>query len=144
ANEERHVAATTEQVQHQVAASSNNELRASVNGGHPAVAATTYAGHFHGAGVTSGHAHRADLHRWPAGGSFQHHLPQMGGNIGSHNSMTGSPFQHQLPNGSLNVRPETHAGDGMPGQFPGGHLSSRMPDTPPSSHLGGGAGPFGN
>lgn len=143
ANEERHVGSTAEQVQHQAAASTNNELRASVNGGNPAVAATTYAAHFHGTGVTSGHAHRADLHRGPAGGSFQHHLPQIGSGVGSHNLMTAGPFQHHLPNGSLNVGPGSHASGGMPGQFPGGHLSSRMPDMPPSSHSGGGAGQFG-
>jgi hypothetical protein len=66
----------------------------------------------------------------------------MGGGMGSHNPMTGGPLQHHLPNGSLNLGAGSHAGGGMPGQFPGGHLSSRVPDMPPRSHSGGGAGQF--
>ena len=136
ANEERHVAPTGEQVQHQVAASTNNELRASVNGGRPPVAATSYAGHFHGHGVTTAQLRRADLH------SFQNR-PQMGGSMGNHNPMIGGQFQHHSPTGSPNFGASAHSG-GTLGQFPGGHLSSRMPDTPPSSHFGGIASHFGN
>jgi WXXGXW repeat (2 copies) len=48
---ERHVSPTNAQAQHQQLASTNKELRASNNGGHPAVAATSHAGRFEGAGV---------------------------------------------------------------------------------------------
>src|SRR5262249_27385378 len=48
---ERHVAATSTQTQHQKMASTNKEFRHSVNGGHPSVAATSNAGNFKGAGV---------------------------------------------------------------------------------------------
>jgi hypothetical protein len=52
---ERHVAATGLQTQHQQRASTNRDMRASVNGGKPAVAATTHAGRFQGTGVVAAH-----------------------------------------------------------------------------------------
>jgi WXXGXW repeat (2 copies) len=48
-----HVEATAAQVQHETAARSNPQLRASVNQGRPAIAATTKPGEFTGRGVVS-------------------------------------------------------------------------------------------
>ena len=53
---ERHIPATTEQTQHQHAASTNQALRASVNHGKPAIAATSKPGVFSGGGVVAAKA----------------------------------------------------------------------------------------
>jgi hypothetical protein len=53
AGREQHTGAIQAQTEHQSMASHNNALRASVNGGHPAIAATAHAGTFSGAGVVA-------------------------------------------------------------------------------------------
>jgi hypothetical protein len=53
---ERHTEATSEQISHEHAASSNRAFLASENHGHPAVAATAKAGEFNGKGVVAAHA----------------------------------------------------------------------------------------
>lgn len=60
AGRDRHMTATAAQVQHERGASQNNSLRASVNGGRPAVAATSRAGEFRGRGVTGAPRRRGD------------------------------------------------------------------------------------
>jgi YXWGXW repeat-containing protein len=50
---EQHVAATPVQTQHEHAASTNKALLASVNNGHPAIAATSKPGEFTGKGVVA-------------------------------------------------------------------------------------------
>jgi hypothetical protein len=82
---ERHVAATGTQTQHQQMASTNRDLKRSVNGGHPAIAATSQAGRFQGAGVVAAH---------PAGSAGQNST----GGAGAHS-----------PAGALNTGP-THTG----------------------------------
>src|SRR5262252_2282255 len=52
-------AATSLQTQHQQAAFSNHELRASVNHGHPAIAATAAAAHLAGAGIVAAKGYNA-------------------------------------------------------------------------------------
>ena len=52
----RHIPPTTEQTQHQHAASTNQALRASVNHGKPAIAATSKPGVFSGGGVVAAKA----------------------------------------------------------------------------------------
>jgi hypothetical protein len=53
AENEKHTPATSEQTQHEHAASTNRSLLASENHGHPAVAATSKPGEFKGQGVES-------------------------------------------------------------------------------------------
>jgi len=53
AENEKHTPATSEQTQHEHAASTNKSLLASENHGHPAVAATSKPGEFKGKGVES-------------------------------------------------------------------------------------------
>jgi hypothetical protein len=65
---DRHTAATSAQTQHQQAASTNRDLRASVNGGSPKVAAVSHAGKFEGAGVVGSHSGAGHTdHTGPAG-----------------------------------------------------------------------------
>jgi hypothetical protein len=93
AAQERHMTATMQQVQHQAAASNDIELRASANGGHPPVAATTHSAYFRGPGVTGTHPG----HHWPAVGRFQHHQPPWAGGTAGHNPGIGGPFHQQPP-----------------------------------------------
>jgi hypothetical protein len=62
---EPHVGPTQAQTQHFQAASQNRALQASVNGGHPAIAATTHPGAFSGPGVVA--AHPPGAHPYAAG-----------------------------------------------------------------------------
>jgi hypothetical protein len=62
---EPHVGPTTAQTQHFQAASQNRSLQASVNGGHPAIAATPHPGAFNAPGVTA--AHPPGPHPYAAG-----------------------------------------------------------------------------
>jgi hypothetical protein len=57
AAKENHTPPTGVQTQHQQQASTNRDLRASVNGGNPKIAAVSQAGHFDGPGVTGTHQH---------------------------------------------------------------------------------------
>jgi len=50
---EQHIAATTQQTQHERAASTNHDLYSKANGGKPMIAATTKAGAFTGHGVVA-------------------------------------------------------------------------------------------
>src|SRR5579871_256245 len=90
AAQEYHTVATMAQVQHQAAASNDVELRASANGGHPPVTATSYSAHFRGPGVTGTNPG----HRWPA---VQNHRPPWAGGAVTHNPGMGGPLQHQQP-----------------------------------------------
>ncbi|MGO9805055.1 MAG: hypothetical protein ACLPTM_02345 [Steroidobacteraceae bacterium] len=55
ASHEQHTPPTHAQSQHQTMAAHDNTLRASVNGGHPAMAATSRPGEFSGKGVAAAH-----------------------------------------------------------------------------------------
>jgi hypothetical protein len=59
ASNDKHLAATSLQTQHQQAAISSHELRASVNHGHPAIAATAAAAHLAGAGIVAAKGYNA-------------------------------------------------------------------------------------
>jgi WXXGXW repeat (2 copies) len=63
AENEHHVAPTTEQSQHEHAASTNREMLASANHGRPAVAATARPGEFRGAGAASARNENAESAR---------------------------------------------------------------------------------
>jgi WXXGXW repeat (2 copies) len=56
---DKHVPATALQTQHEHAASSNHSLLASVNHGHPAIAATAVAAHLAGAGIVAAKGYNA-------------------------------------------------------------------------------------
>jgi hypothetical protein len=91
---ERHMPATMTQAQHQVAASGETQLRASANGGHPPIAATTLARNFHrgnGNGVAGIHPG----HGWPT--IAQHRQPSWGGGAAGRTPGFGGPMQHQQP-----------------------------------------------
>ncbi|HXY97130.1 MAG TPA: hypothetical protein VEH00_09175 [Steroidobacteraceae bacterium] len=55
AGREHHEGPIQAQAEHQNMAAHNNQMRASFNGGHPAIAATAHAGVFTGAGVVAAH-----------------------------------------------------------------------------------------
>jgi hypothetical protein len=100
---EHHVGLTAPQTQHQTAASTNKDLRASVNGGHPVVAATSHAGHFSGEGVIGAHAGGA-----PGG----QHL-SVGGSKGTPGA--GLPARQGIVGGQPNM---TNARQGIVGGTP--------------------------
>jgi hypothetical protein len=56
---DQHIAFTHTQIQHEQMAMHEQSLRAAVNGGRPAIAATARPGEFHGAGVVGSHAPEA-------------------------------------------------------------------------------------
>ena len=68
AEHERHESPLPAQTEHRTMAAHENALRASVNGGHPAIAATAHAGVFRGAGVVASHGAAA---RNGAGGAIR-------------------------------------------------------------------------
>ena len=98
---ERHVAFTSDQRRQENMARGNESLRASVNGGHPAIAATPRPGAFSGHGVVAARDARV-----PA--SFHNDRPpQAGGNhaAADSNRMTSVPHNDRPPQASGN-----HAG----------------------------------
>jgi len=136
---ERHVGQTQSQMQHQTEASGNRELRASVNGGHPAIAATSHAGHFSGEGVMAAHSGGPGGEHFSAGGLKG--TPGTGLNsrqgIGGHTP--------KMTNATLNAGPGAHPG-GIHGLQPGsgpGHFGpppggGTHIGTPPGGFKGGG------
>lgn len=62
---DKHVPATSLQTQHEHAASGNHSLLASVNHGHPTIAATAAAGHLAGAGIVAAKGAAASLAKGP-------------------------------------------------------------------------------
>jgi hypothetical protein len=130
---ERHVPPTNAQTQHQQQASTNKGLRASVNGGHPVVAATTHAGHFEGAGVMAAH------HDGAAGGgpkgpaALSAHGPG-GANPPKVNNASLNAGQGQHPGGGTGPQPGRGGG---PGQTGGGTHTG----GPPGGFRPGGSNP---
>lgn len=128
---ERRVGQTVLQTQHQTAASANKDLRASVNGGHPAVAATSQAGHFSGEGVIAAHPGGPGGEHFPAGGSKGApgaaglNVPQgiVGGTPKVPNARQGIVGAPNIANPHLNAGPGAHPG-GTPGLQPGLHPGS--------------------
>jgi hypothetical protein len=101
---ETHAAATGLQTQHQQQASTNRDLRASVNGGHPAVAATSQAGRFAGQGVTAAHATpggNAAAGQHAVGAVGNHNTSGPGGSSGQHGN-GGNAGQHTLSHATTN------------------------------------------
>ncbi len=117
---ERHVAATSSQTQHQHLASTNKDLRHSVNGGHPTVAATSHTGQFQGAGVMAAH------HNGTAGGAGQ-----TGGVGGQHTLSTGG--QHLSTGGQ-------HSTGALNAHGPTGTNPSRVTSTSLNTGRGTGTG----
>jgi YXWGXW repeat-containing protein len=136
---EHHVGQTALQTQHQTSASANKDLRLSSNGGHPAVAATSQAGHFTGAGVMATHTGGPGGEHFPAGGlKGAPGLSSPQGIVGGAPKMpnarlgtvSGAP---KVTNSTLGTGPGIHSG-GPPGLQPGVH-----PGSGPS-HIGAPAG----
>jgi hypothetical protein len=131
---EHHVGQTALQTQHQTAASSNKDFRASVNGGHPTVAATSQAGHFSGQGVMATHTGGPGGEHLPAGGSPRLNSPQGVGGPKVPNAKLGTVGgPPKVTNSTLGTGPSTHT-SGTPGLQPGIH-----PGSGPS-HIGTPAG----
>lgn len=102
---EHHVAATSMQTQHEHAASSNRELRASENHGRPSIAATAKPGEFKGHGVVAAReAHTASSNgNRPTNNAAAMHSadrPPSHGNNGNSNAF--HPNNSQPNNGHLN------------------------------------------
>jgi hypothetical protein len=137
---ERHTPPTNVQTQHQQQASTNRELRHSVNNGHPTVAATSHAGHFEGAGVMAAHhdggaGHTGGEHS-PAGGG---HSPMGGGPKGPAALNAHGPGGANPPkvnNASLNAGQGAHQGGAI------GHTGGGMhTGGPPGGFRPGGGNP---
>jgi hypothetical protein len=113
-----HTAATTMQTQHQTTASTNKELLASVNNGHPTVAATSKPGQFSGQGVvgakalTSTNPTGNNAGGAAAKGATFNALSKQG---------TGTPGAAGLPKGTTtNLNTLSKQGTGTPGAGAGG------------------------
>ncbi len=152
AEHEHHVAFSPMQRQHEQMAEHNRELRASINGGKPSIAATARPAMFTGRGVV---AARAAGGPHPGGdrpgGMGEHQTAQHGAGAGPH-----GPNLHGAENRGGDVRGgEARAGD-VHGAGPhngGGHepqMAMRTDRPPgaqhagsamPSDHAGGGRGP---
>lgn len=152
---ERHVAATSVQTQHQQFASTNKDLRASVNGGHPSVAATSHAGRFEGAGVVAAHhdgAAGGAGHTGGAAGVMSHtggeHLSPGGAHTATGGPKgTGALNTGRVPGGTgaLNTgRGPGGTGALNTGRGPGGMNTQRPANTSlnmgPGAHTGGNTG----
>jgi hypothetical protein len=111
---EHHTPPTSLQTQHQQQASTNRDLRASVNGGHPAIAATSHAGHFEGAGVMAAH------HEGGPAGEAGH---------------TGGPGEHSPANGPGHNTPNVGHASLNTGNHTGGPSHPGNPGG--GSHMGG-------
>ena len=101
---EQHTAPIQAQTEHQNMAAHNNAMRASFNGGHPAVAATSRPGNFSGPGVVAAHGAAGANHGGPNpqqgrapthGGGY----PQGGGYSQPHGGSTAQGGAHQQPHG---------------------------------------------
>jgi hypothetical protein len=142
---ERHVGQTALQTQHQTTASTNKEMRASYNSGHPGVAATSHAGHFSGEGVMATHTGGpGGEHFSPGGlkGTPGQGLNSRQGIVGGTPKVTNSnlgtgPGTHS--GGTSSLQPGIHSGSGpsYTGTPPGGgaHIVN-----PPGGFKGGGPG----
>jgi hypothetical protein len=114
-------------------ASTNKDMRASFNGGHPSIAATSHAGRFEGAGVV------AARHDGSAGG-----VGHTGGAAGVM-SHTGTGGEH-LSTGGAHTSTSGPKGTGAlnAGQGPGGTNTQKLTNTSlstgPGAHTGSGTG----
>jgi hypothetical protein len=100
---ENHTPPTGTQTQHRQLASTNKDLRASVNGGNPKIAATSQAGKFEGQGVMSAHHEE--------GGTGHHHDVGAGGGVHSNNAVHSNAL-HSNTNpggGNTNTPKQTNA-----------------------------------
>jgi hypothetical protein len=113
---ERHVAFTSAQRTHENMARSDTSLRASLNGGHPAIAATARPGVFSGHAVV---AARGGPASYPAGAQAQYH--------GEH-----AP----PPGGAHPPYPAAQPGAGSPGHEPQGAQGHSAGHEPHGEHEG--------
>ena len=132
AEHEHHVAFTSMQRQQEHAAFGNHDLRASVNGGKPRIAATERPGMFSGRGVVAARAGA------PYHGGNEH------GGPGGHGPDVHAGNEHGAPGRG----PDVHAADhGSPGHGGPDHIAARN-DRPPgaagSAEVRGGSGGAGH
>ncbi len=143
---EHHVGQTALQTQHQTSASANKDLRLSSNGGHPAVAATSQAGHFSGEGVmaTRTGGPGGEHFKGTPGGGLKSPQGIVGGTPKVTNTRQGTAGgTSKLTNSTLNNGPGVHSGL-QPGVHPGSgpsHIGTPGGGGSPGGFKGGGGGP---
>jgi hypothetical protein len=117
AEHDHHVEATAAQRDHEHLASTNRDLRASVNHGRPAVAATSKPGQFSGRGVVGARGSSG-----PHGGAVAHNGGPANHGGGPQGHGGPAPGGHGAPGGGEHSQQlahnESHPGGGSPG---GGH-----------------------
>jgi len=117
-----HTAPTAMQAQHQNSASTNKALYASVNNGHPAVAATSKAGQFSGAGVVGAKTITGPA-AGPAGGNPAAGATANKGATGTVNALSAKQGPGTLspgPGRKVTNNAATLSGAGPTGAGPGG------------------------
>ncbi|MGH8322878.1 MAG: hypothetical protein ACRETD_03615, partial [Steroidobacteraceae bacterium] len=133
AEHEHHIEATSAQIGHEHAAAGNRDLRASVNHGRPAVAATSRPGEFSGRGVVAARASGA--HGGPAGRGE----PEGHGAPAAHAyHAAGGEHPAAHPMGTASAHNDMRAGGHPGGPGGGGHPAGGHPGGP-----GGGGHPAG-
>ncbi|MGA9898405.1 MAG: YXWGXW repeat-containing protein [Terriglobales bacterium] len=158
---EHHIEATAEQSKHETAAASNPQLRASVNHGAPAIAATAKPGEFTGRGVVAAKAAGAPYKAPPAKAKAANNVPRPGSNT-AHPAMAGhtatpahnaprppsamnreaSPRPVNTPRGAASPRPvptavTPHANAAPPRPAPAPHAAAphaAAPRAAPAAH----------
>ncbi|HXW89259.1 MAG TPA: YXWGXW repeat-containing protein [Terriglobales bacterium] len=114
---ERHIEATAEQVQHEHAAGANRALLASVNHGHPSIAATSRAGQFEGHGVMAAqrapqHARNNNVPRPPSSAGRSDAMAAHRNNNAEHGGAPHSPGRYQPVSHSHGEGGSEHRGGG--------------------------------
>jgi hypothetical protein len=127
---EHHVALTPMQRQHVQLAARNPELRASVNGGRPAIAATGRPGVFSGRGVVAARA-AAEPERRPAGGP-ERGSPGTANFNAHHGTLPGERPEPQARSYAPHPAPQAHAAPrAAPHPAPQAHAAPRGGREPP-------------
>jgi hypothetical protein len=104
---DRHVEVTSVQRQHAEMAAGNHELRASVNGGRPQIAATERPNSFSGRGVVAARAAGGPVHAGGAGPRPEHAGPDHGGPASAHPGPDHGPGSAHVAAGPRADRPPT-------------------------------------
>jgi hypothetical protein len=131
---EQHVQATAMQTQHEHAAASNPQLRASVNHGKPAIAATAKPGEFSGRGVVAAKQAGAPYKPSPAA-PRANNVPRPGNNAGAENhAERPAPAAHnnvpRPPNDTSRTSTPHTSNEARPEHATAAHNVPRPPSTP--------------
>ena len=149
AEHERHEGAIRAQSEHQTMAAHDNAMRASFNGGHPAIAATARAGVFTGAGVVAAHGAAANRGSNPLGARGENHGSASPQSARSETHMAAANQGGAYPQ---TARPQTHSGpypqnaaySQNRGGYPQGGGAQPRANAYPQARPGGNAQPRAN